>query len=68
MSESTIVHLLRHGEVENPHHILYGRLPDFHLSANGRLMALAAADYFADRPVVDTGTYTASVQFTISAT
>ena len=52
MSDSTIVHLLRHGEVENPHHILYGRLPDFHLSANGRLMALAAADYFADRPVV----------------
>jgi broad specificity phosphatase PhoE len=52
MSESTIVHLLRHGEVENPHHILYGRLPGFHLSANGRLMALAAADYFAERPVV----------------
>ncbi len=52
MSEPTIVHLLRHGEVENPHRILYGRLPDFHLSANGRLMALAAADYFAERPVV----------------
>ena len=52
MSDSTIVHLLRHGEVENPHHILYGRLPDYHLSANGRLMALAAADYFAERPVV----------------
>ena len=52
MSDTTIVHLLRHGEVENPHHILYGRLPDYHLSANGRLMALAAADYFAERPVV----------------
>jgi broad specificity phosphatase PhoE len=52
MSDSTIVHLLRHGEVENPQHILYGRLPGFHLSANGRLMAMAAADFFAERPVV----------------
>ena len=39
MSESTIVHLLRHGEVENPNGILYGRLPDFHLSALGGEMA-----------------------------
>jgi broad specificity phosphatase PhoE len=52
MSDSTIVHLLRHGEVQNPQHILYGRLPGFHLSANGRLMAMAAADFFAERPVV----------------
>jgi broad specificity phosphatase PhoE len=52
MSDTTIVHLLRHGEVENPRHVLYGRLPGFHLSANGRLMAIAAADYFAERPVV----------------
>ena len=52
MSDSTVVHLLRHGEVENPQHILYGRLPGFRLSANGRLMVAAAADYFAERPVV----------------
>jgi broad specificity phosphatase PhoE len=52
MSDSTVVHLLRHGEVDNPQHILYGRLPGFHLSANGRAMAAAAADYFAERPVV----------------
>jgi broad specificity phosphatase PhoE len=52
MSDSAIVHLLRHGEVENPEHILYGRLPGFHLSANGRAMAGAAADFFAERPVV----------------
>src|SRR6266568_3669651 len=52
MSDSTIVHLLRHGEVENPAGIVYGRLPGYHLSANGRAMASAAADYFADRPVV----------------
>jgi broad specificity phosphatase PhoE len=52
MSETTIVHLLRHGKVDNPGDILYGRLPDFHLSADGRAMAVAAADYFAERPVV----------------
>ncbi len=52
MSEETIIHLLRHGEVDNPEHILYGRLPGFHLSANGRVMAGAAADHFSERPVV----------------
>ena len=51
MTEITVVHLLRHGEVHNPDHILYGRLPGYHLSANGRMMAVAAADYFAGRPI-----------------
>src|SRR5690348_5875191 len=51
MSDVTIVHLLRHGEVENPAGIIYGRLPGYHLSANGRAMASAAADFFAGRPV-----------------
>lgn len=52
MSDTTVVHLLRHGEVENPGGIIYGRLPGYHLSATGRLMALAAADFFAERAVV----------------
>jgi broad specificity phosphatase PhoE len=52
MSDTTVVHLLRHGEVENPNGVMYGRLPGYHLSAQGRLMALAAADFFAERPVV----------------
>lgn len=51
MSDTTVVHLLRHGEVENPGRIIYGRLPGYHLSANGRGMASAAADFFAERPV-----------------
>ena len=51
MTEITVVHLLRHGEVHNPEHVLYGRLPGYHLSANGRAMAVAAADFFAGRPV-----------------
>ena len=52
MSDTTIVHLLRHGEVENPAGIIYGRLPGYHLSAKGRSMASAAADFFAERSVV----------------
>lgn len=51
MAETTVVHLLRHGEVHNPGGVLYGRLPGYHLSATGRLMAASAADYFAERPV-----------------
>lgn len=49
------LHLVRHGEVHNPEHVLYGRLPDYHLSEAGRVMAVAAADYVAalDRPVTE---------------
>jgi broad specificity phosphatase PhoE len=47
----TIVHLVRHGEVENPRQVLYGRLPGYHLSADGRMMAKAAAGFLAGRDV-----------------
>ena len=47
----TTVHVLRHGEVHNPDKILYGRLPDFHLSELGRQMAKADAQALADRDV-----------------
>jgi broad specificity phosphatase PhoE len=46
-----IVHLVRHGEVDNPEGVLYGRLPGYRLSEAGRLMAKAAADYLAGRDV-----------------
>jgi len=36
---------VRHGEVDNPDGILYGRLPGFGLTALGRRMAAAAADH-----------------------
>lgn len=53
MSEPTrtTVHVVRHGEVHNPGKILYGRLPDFHLSELGRQMAKADAEALADRDV-----------------
>ena len=47
------IHFVRHGEVENPDGVLYGRLPGFGLSTAGTAMAaLAAADLLASgRPV-----------------
>ncbi|MEU6403694.1 histidine phosphatase family protein [Streptomyces sp. NPDC046985] len=47
----TIVHLMRHGEVENPDGVLYGRLPGYHLSALGRQMAERVAEHLASRDV-----------------
>lgn len=37
------LHLVRHGEVHNPSRVLYGRLPGFALSDDGREMTRAAA-------------------------
>lgn len=37
------IHIVRHGEVENPAGVLYGRLPGFGLSDLGKKMAHAAA-------------------------
>jgi broad specificity phosphatase PhoE len=45
------VHLVRHGEVHNPRGVIYGRIPGYHLSENGVLMAKAAADFLAPRDV-----------------
>ena len=45
-SDRTVVHLVRHGEVHNPDKILYGRLPDYHLSTTGHAMAKRVAEYF----------------------
>jgi broad specificity phosphatase PhoE len=50
--DRTIVHLVRHGEVHNPHGILYGRLPAYHLSEAGREMAVLVANALADHDIV----------------
>ncbi len=39
------IFLVRHGEVDNPEHVLYERLPGYGLSARGTAMAQRAADY-----------------------
>jgi broad specificity phosphatase PhoE len=48
---TTIVHMLRHGEVFNPDKVLYGRLPGFRLSELGVQMAKAGAEYVSKRDV-----------------
>ncbi len=48
---STIVHLLRHGEVHNPQGILYGRSTGFHLSERGHAMADRIADRIGNRDI-----------------
>ncbi len=57
-----LVHLVRHGEVYNPDHILYGRLPGFHLSELGQRMADAAAQSLAGHPI--TALYASPLQRT----
>ena len=47
----TIVHLVRHGEVDNPERVLYGRLPGYRLSAAGEEMAVKAAAHLAGRDI-----------------
>lgn len=41
------VHLIRHGQVENPKGVIYGRLPGYHLSERGVRQARAAAERLA---------------------
>jgi broad specificity phosphatase PhoE len=47
----TVVHLVRHGQVENPRRVLYGRLPGYHLSLGGRAQADLLAAHFAGTPL-----------------
>ncbi|MBZ0300926.1 MAG: histidine phosphatase family protein [Anaerolineae bacterium] len=49
MTQPTIIHLIRHGEVHNPQQVLYGRLPNFRLSDTGQRQAQAAAQFMRDR-------------------
>ena len=52
MSDQTIVHLIRHGEVHNPEGVLYGRRDGFHLSDLGHLMAARIGETLGDRDIV----------------
>jgi broad specificity phosphatase PhoE len=47
----TVVHLVRHGEVDNPTKVLYGRLPGYRLSALGEQMAAVVASALAGRDI-----------------
>lgn len=45
--EPTIVHVCRHGQVENPDHVLYGRAEGYGLSELGHRMAARLGEHFA---------------------
>lgn len=47
---ATTIHFVRHGKVYNPDHLLYERLPGFHLSDRGMRMAQATGRYLAANP------------------
>ena len=48
ISMSSTVHVIRHGEVENPEKILYGRQPGWRLSERGQEMAETVATWSKD--------------------
>ena len=48
---ASFVHLVRHGEVENPHDTVYADLPGFDLSERGRREAAWAGSVLASRPI-----------------
>jgi broad specificity phosphatase PhoE len=49
---SSVVHCVRHGQVDNPSGVIYGRLPGFGLTELGQQMAERLGEYFAGRPLV----------------
>lgn len=48
---ATTLHLVRHGEVENPKGVIYGRLPGYHLSERGRAQAKLSAERLSDADI-----------------
>jgi broad specificity phosphatase PhoE len=51
VTTTTTVHLVRHGEVENPTGVLYGRMPGFVLSELGKRQALVVAEHLAGNDI-----------------
>lgn len=49
---AALVHLVRHGEVDNPEHLVYSDLPGFGLSRRGVEQARRIGRYLSPRPVV----------------
>lgn len=45
------IHLVRHGKVENPAGVIYGRLPGYNLSEVGIEQAKQAAEHLRDRDI-----------------
>ena len=52
--------LIRHGEVENPDKVVYGRLPGFRLSAEGRAQLDRTRAWLAERTSLETARWYSS--------
>lgn len=49
---AALVHLVRHAEVDNPQHLVYGSMPGYGLSPHGIEQARRVGRYLGPRPVV----------------
>ena len=47
----SIVHVMRHGQVDNPNGVLYERLPGYHLTELGHKMAAMSSQFFTSLPI-----------------
>jgi broad specificity phosphatase PhoE len=47
----TIIYLIRHGEVDNPEKIIYGRLPNFGLTEKGKKQIENTAEFLKDKHI-----------------
>lgn len=61
-SSETKIYLIRHGTIENPQDIVYGRLPGFHLSENGRKQVDELSKILESRRVKFTEVYSSSLE------
>lgn len=49
--KSTAVYFLRHGDVDNPRKVIYGRLPGFHLSREGKRQIEEASNNIVNKNI-----------------
>ncbi len=64
---ATRLHLVRHGEVDNPNGVLYGRLPNFALTPLGRQMAEVTAAALTGSGAKITRLYSSPLQRTLQS-
>jgi broad specificity phosphatase PhoE len=60
--KATKIYLVRHGEVQNPDNIFYGRKPGFGLSDKGKMQAHAMGKHLQGKPI--TAVYASPLQRT----
>jgi broad specificity phosphatase PhoE len=48
---NTTIYLIRHCEVQNSDHVIYGRLPGFNLCSRGQYQAEKLHEYFVDKDI-----------------